>query len=573
MKTEYNLTNNKKMQDQNTMEQLNETVNPISELESLVKDPKCTQDLSAETDTLINKLEKDGVNEMSFQTAVEELLALEKKCRQVSDSNSSCKIIYKIISWLLEYSKNIDESLLTIQKICKKRSQLKKVISYIIQLFLNLIIDSITILSPNFAKYNSSRKYIETMSNLEEPYRSLSYSIKDMNECLKIITALNEITQGKIYLELERARLMLILSNIKQENNELKEASKFLEDITVETIGNMDLREKTQYVIEQMRLSLLCRDFVRLQIFAKKINPKIIDKFIDLKMIYYQYLIILWHFEQNPKEISICFLNLLNSITNSENSDKDNYEKLASEIPEYMKFPISQYNLSEKTPTVASCIEGYIVYLILGPYSTDIRAEIIKFSKDYQKHIERNTQYISHFLSDYINNELIFLESTKTFKYTIPKYFNQLSNCFFFSNSDNEMNSDVYYTGYKRCKINLCNKKDRFNLFMQRIQERNISIISVYYKTISFQRLQDLLNLDNQELQLVVNHLVERGIFSAKINQPAGIITFTNNSNTSGQFNKFHNNIGEILNKLDLLKDLISNDMMVHQFNTKVNTK
>ncbi|OII74595.1 uncharacterized protein cubi_00148 [Cryptosporidium ubiquitum] len=561
------------MQEQNTIEQFNETVNPISELESLVKDPKCTQDLSAETDGLIDKLEKDGVNEMSFQSAVEELLLLEKKCRQVSDSNSSCKIIYKIISWLLEYSKNIDESLSVIQKICKKRSQLKKVISYIIQLFLNLIIDSIIVLSPNFAKYNSSRKPIETMAISEESYSNLSYKIKDMDECLKIITALSDITQGKIYLELERARLMLILSNIKQEDNDLKGASKLLEDITVETIGNMDLREKTQYVIEQMRLSLLCRDFVRLQIFAKKINPKIIEKFVELKVIYYQYLIILWHFEQNPREISICFLNLLNSITNFENDTENNYEKLISEIPEYMKSPISQYNLSEKVPTVTSCIEGYIIYLILGPYSTTIREELIKFSKDYQKHIERNAQYISTFLNDYINNELIFLESTKTFNYTIPKYFSQLSNCFFFSNSDNEINNDAYYTEYKRCKINLCSKKDRFNLFMQRIQERNISVISSYYKTISFQRLQDLLNLDGQELQLVVNHLVERGIFSAKINQPAGIITFTNNSNTNGQFNQFHKNIGEILNKLDLLKDLISNDMMVHQFNTKVNIK
>ncbi|EAK88438.1 Rpn5 like 26S proteasomal regulatory subunit 12, PINT domain containing protein [Cryptosporidium parvum Iowa II] len=559
------------MQDQNTREQLNETVNPISELESLVKDPKCTQDLSAETDSLITKLENAGVNEVNFQNAVEELLVLEKKCRQVSDSNSSCKIIYKIILWLLKYSKNIDEPLSVIQKICKKRSQLKKVISYIIQLFLNLVVDSIVALSPNFAKYNSSRKHIETVTNLEESYRSISYEIKNMLECNKIITILSEITQGKIYLELERARLMLILSNIKQEDNDLKEASKLLEDITVETIGNMDLREKTQYVLEQMRLSLLCKDFVRLQIFAKKINPKIIEKFIDLKVIYYQYLIILWHYEQSPKEISMCFLNLLNSIANFENDTENSYEKLIGEIPEYMKSPISQYNFSEKMPTTASCIEGYVIYLILGPYSTNIRDELIKFNKDYQKHIERNVQYISDLLNDYINNELIFLESTKNFNYTVPKYFNQLSNCFFFSNNDYEMNN-VYYTEYKRCKINLCNKKDRFTLFMQRIQERNISIISCYYKTISFQRVQDLLNLDGQELQLVVNHLVERGIFSAKINQPAGIITFTSNNN-NGQFNKFHNNVGEILNKLDLLKDLISNDMMIHQFNSKINNK
>lgn len=558
------------MQDQNNKEQLNETVNPISELESLVKDPKCTQDLSTETDELINKLENDGIDGINFRNVVEELFVLEKKCRQVSDSNSSCKIVYKIISWFLNYSKDIDESLTTIHKICKKRGQLKKVISYIIQLFLNLIVDSIVLLNPKFANYNSSRKLIETI-DLGKPYKRLSYSIKDMDECLKIITSLSEITQGKIYLELERARLMLILSNIKQEDNDLKEASKLLEDVTVETIGNMDLREKTQYVLEQMRLSLLCKDFVRLQIFAKKINSKIIEKFVDLKVVYYQYLIILWHYEQNPKEISVCFLNILNSVANIENNPENSHEKLIDEIPEYMKSPISQYKLSEKTPTVASCIEGYVIYLILGPYSAYIRTELRGFIEKYQKYIERNVQFMSDFLKDYINNEILFLESTKTFNYTIPKYFDRLSNCFFFSTNDYEINNDVYYTEYKRCKINLCSRKDRFTLFMQRIQERNIAVISDYYKTITFQRVQDLFNLDSQELQLVINHLVERGIFSAKINQPAGIITFFNKNN--GRFNQFHDNIGTILNKLDLLRDLVSNEMMIHQFSSKVNSK
>ncbi|KAJ1605561.1 proteasome-like protein [Cryptosporidium canis] len=555
------------MQDQSIKEQFNETVNPISELESLVKDPKCTQDLSAETDKLICELEGNGINEHNFYDAVEELITFEKKCRQVSDSFSSCKIVYKIIAWHLNHSENINETLSIIQNICKKRGQLKRVISYIIQLFLNLIIDSFVSLNPDFAKYNASRKTIKTI-DLGNPYKNLPYTIKNMDECLKIIASLSEVSQGKIYLELERARLMLILSNIKQENDDLKEASRLLEDVTVETIGNMDIREKTQYVLEQMRLSLLCKDFVRLQIFAKKINPKIIEQFVDLKVIYYQYLIILWHYEQNPKEVSACFLNILKALVHENSSD---YEKIIDEIPEYMIHPISQYKLSENLPTIASCIEGYVIYLILGPYSTNIQADLHKFIKDYQKYIERSAQHVSSFLNDYTNNEIIFLESTKTFNYTIPKYVDRLSSCFFFSTDDYEINNDVYYTEYKRCKINLCRKKDRFTLFMQRIQERNIAIVSSYYKTITFQRVQDLFNLDIQELQIVVNHLVERGIFSAKINQPAGVITFFNDKN--GKFDQFHDNIGIILNRLDLLKDLISNETMVHQFNSKMNSK
>ncbi|KAF7457694.1 26S proteasome non-ATPase regulatory subunit 12 [Cryptosporidium felis] len=556
------------MQEQSNKEQFNETVNPISELESLVKDPKCTQDLSLETEEMINEFERNGVGKDNFQMAVEGLMSLEKRCRQVSDSNSSCKVVFKIITWLINYSDSIDEPLGTVQKICKKRGQLKKVVSFIVQLFINMIGDSTVSLDQKLTKYNSFRKRFDMSARFDENLQSVSYEIKNMDECLKIIGTIDEITQGKIYLELERARLMLILSNIEQERGNVMEASRLLEDVTVETIGNMDLREKTQYVLEQMRLSLLCKDFVRLQIFAKKINPKIIEKFSDLKLVYYQYLIILWHFEQNPREISQCFFNLLNSVIALKNG---NSEAIVGIIPEYMKSPISKYKLSEDVPSISSCILGLVIYLILGPYSSEMRKELVRFNREYQKYIERHIPYFSKFICDYINEELLFLESTKTFNYSIPSYFIQLSNCFFFSSNGTEVNGDAFYTEYKRCKINICNGSERFKLFIQRIQERNLAVISKYYSSISFQRIQDLLNMDGQELQIVINNLVERGIFSAKINQPIGKIIFSENVNSNGQFDKFHDNIGAILGKLDLLNDLISNDLMLHQFNSKFN--
>ncbi|KAH8739680.1 Rpn5 like 26S proteasomal regulatory subunit 12 [Cryptosporidium ryanae] len=541
-------------------DQFNDSVNPISELGSLVKDPKCTQDLTEETKKAISDIEVSGVNQSNYESSIELLLVIEKKCRQVSDSKSSCMILCKVISWILKFSNNIDYVLDFLQKISKKRGQLKKVISFIIQIFLGIINNSLESINPKLNDYKFSRVVNETKGDMDEYSQNISYNIKDIDECLKIIKTLDEIAKGKIYLELERARLMLILSNIKQEQNELKEASLLLEDISVETIGNMELVEKIQYVLEQMRLSLLCSDFVRLQIFAKKINPKIIEKFVDLKVIYYQYLIILWHHEQNPREISQCYLHILKSIISDDNN------KCISNIPKYMKVPILKYSSNEDIPSISSCIEGFIIYLILDSYSSEISNEIKLFEKEFHKYIERNIPYCIQFISDYINQELIFFESTKTFNYNIPSYFKQLSNSNVFKvNKNIPDNSDIYYTEYKRCKINLFDNIDRYTLFLHRIQERNFVLISKYYKTISFERIQDLINLNEDELQAVINDLVEKKVFYAKINQPLKKIVFNNNN--INKYNKFHHNIGVVLDQLDHISDLISNDLMIQQFN------
>ena len=49
-----------------------------------------------------------------------------------------------------------------------------------------------------------------------------------------------------------------------------------LQELQVETFGSMERREKVDFILEQMRLALRRRDFIRLQIISKKINPKVL---------------------------------------------------------------------------------------------------------------------------------------------------------------------------------------------------------------------------------------------------------------------------------------------------------
>lgn len=47
--------------------------------------------------------------------------------------------------------------------------------------------------------------------------------------------------------------------------------------VQVETFGSMDKREKVELILEQMRLCLAKKDYVRTQIISKKIAPKFFD--------------------------------------------------------------------------------------------------------------------------------------------------------------------------------------------------------------------------------------------------------------------------------------------------------
>jgi len=46
----------------------------------------------------------------------------------------------------------------------------------------------------------------------------------------------------------------------------------------VETFGSMEKKEKVEFILEQMRLCLAKKDFVRTQIISKKINTKYFEE-------------------------------------------------------------------------------------------------------------------------------------------------------------------------------------------------------------------------------------------------------------------------------------------------------
>ena len=98
--------------------------------------------------------------------------------------------------------------------------------------------------------------------------------ITDSEQKLKLIDTLRQVTAGKIYVEIERARLTRKLAHIKETAGDVNEAANILNELQVETYGSMEKREKIEFLLEQMRLCLIKRDFIRTQIISRKISTR-----------------------------------------------------------------------------------------------------------------------------------------------------------------------------------------------------------------------------------------------------------------------------------------------------------
>lgn len=51
-----------------------------------------------------------------------------------------------------------------------------------------------------------------------------------------------------------------------------------MQELQVETYGSMERREKVEFILEQMRLCLAKKDYVRAQIISKKISIKFFEE-------------------------------------------------------------------------------------------------------------------------------------------------------------------------------------------------------------------------------------------------------------------------------------------------------
>eukprot|EP00253_Pinus_taeda_P024633 PITA_24633 len=184
---------------------------------------------------------KVALQEGKLDAAIDALSNIEKQMRLAADVSGTRKVVVAIVQICYEARawKTLSEQ---ISVLSKKRAQLKQAVTAMVQ---------------------QAMQYID-----ETP---------DLDTRVELIKTLNNVSAGKIYVEIERARLVRKLAKIKEEQGLIAEAADLMQEVAVETFGAMAKTEKIAFILEQVRLCLDRKDYMRAQILSRRISPKAFD--------------------------------------------------------------------------------------------------------------------------------------------------------------------------------------------------------------------------------------------------------------------------------------------------------
>ncbi|KAI9626728.1 hypothetical protein KEM48_010191 [Puccinia striiformis f. sp. tritici PST-130] len=197
---------------------------------------KQEQDFTKEVDELIPQVDtlvKGG----NIQQGLDKLLALEKQTRNASDLSSTSRLLLHIVTIVYD-SKDIPGLCLQVHQLARKHGQLRQATTTMVE---------------------------KVMTFLDQ---------LDQENKINLINSLREVTDGKIYLEVQRARLTKQLAQIREAEGATGTANDLMQELQVETFGSMERREKMDFILEQMRLLRIQQDWEKLAIVSKKINSK-----------------------------------------------------------------------------------------------------------------------------------------------------------------------------------------------------------------------------------------------------------------------------------------------------------
>ncbi|KAG4305818.1 hypothetical protein PORY_000728 [Pneumocystis oryctolagi] len=415
--------------------------------------------------------EIEALAEQHLLGALEKLSLLEKKTRKASDLASTTRLLVLIV----QLCRNANKwSLMCeqVQLMSKRHGQLKKSIADMI------------------------REAIKALEFVPTPEVRL--------EC---ITSLRAVTEGKIFLEEERVFLTRELAKIKEQQNNIQEAAELLCDLKIETFGSISKREKTDFILEQVRLCLAKSDYNLASIISRKISVKYFqeEEAEDLKLRYYELLIRIGLHEDNYLEVCKYYRAVydISSIISDETKWKD-------------------------------VLQNVVYFVIISPYGNE--------------------------QSDLLHRTLVDPQlPSLPIHYELVKYFTKIELMRW------PKIEEIY--GKVLCKTSVFDLNDekgrkRWSELKKRIIEHNIRVVSKYYLRIRLNRLNMLLDLDEEETEEYLSNLVTSGIIYARIDRPARTVSFMKPKSANVILNEWSWNISNLLEKIEKVRQMILKEEM-----------
>eukprot|EP01080_Neovahlkampfia_damariscottae_P005209 gene5209-8821_t len=427
-----------------------------------------TKKLIEESKTTLQKDKKQ------LHKVIEGLLNLEKKTRLGADNDSTSLILTEVVRFCAECEdwKFLNEN---ISILSKKRSQSKMALSKMVQTGMN---------------------YID--------------STPDKPTKVELLNTLYEVTEGKIYVEVERSRLARMKSKILEEEGKLVEASELLQEVQIETIGSLEAAEKIEFILNHFRITLDSKDFVRAYIIARKITERSLaqPEHQDLK-IQYQRLMIRYY---------------------TESKDYINIAKAHMSIYQTPKIKESESDWKDE-------IEHIVLYLTLSTYNHEVSDLMNRIFSDRKL---EECPLVYELLKTFVSFELINLTIFE------GKFKNQLLS-----------------HGVFKAEVS------RYDDLKNRVVENNIRVISKYYSRIRMKRLSNILHLTEEQAEKFICDMVIEKTISAKIDRIEGVVKFKQPKESNDVLNSWSNDTGNLLSLVEKSVHFINKELVQKEVSSK----
>ncbi|KAF8973597.1 26S proteasome non-ATPase regulatory subunit 12 [Flammula alnicola] len=446
---------------------------------------KQERDFTKEVDVLLPEAEtiiKSG----KLQDGLDKLFTLEKQTRNAADLASTTRLVKAAVQHCYDAK---DYPLLnsTVTLLSKKHGQLKAAVQAIVEL-------SITWLPE-----------IKEQAGLER--------------WLELVETLRGVTEGKIFLETPRARVTLLLSHYheslsqsgkaKDPKESVQTASELLSDLQVETYSSMERREKTEFILEQMRLLIAVArqkdaeaekkegkeslgggeaEWVKVRVGGRKVNEEFLKEKEneDLKLKYYDLMI-------------------------QHALHHDSYLDVAKYYYKVWETPSIKEDVNDKGK---AALEHIVYYIVLAPHNNE--------QSDMLHHL-------------YADPALVKLE----LHYNLVK-------CFVTTELMRWPGIEAIYGEFLQ-KTPVFSSEKRWEDLHTRVIEHNIRVVAQYYTRITLTRLTSLLDLTPKQTEQTLARLVVSGTIWAKVDRPAGVVNFRSKRNAEDVMNDWSSDMQKLL--------------------------
>jgi len=455
------------------------------------------------------------IAKVNLEEALEKLLSIEKSQRLAADAIGTKKVCVAIVQvcFFARKWKTLNEHIVLLSK---RRAQLKQAVVGMVQ---------------------------EAMTYIDQ--------LDDLALKTELIETLSTVTAGKIYVEVERARLVRQLAGIKEDSGDIDAAAEAMQEVAVETYGAMAKTEKVAFILEQVRLCLDKKDFVRGTILSKKISTR---TFVEKE-------------EKKVKK------------EKKEGEVKPEDSKPDKEDNDPQKAPPEQPPL-EGTPTMPELKLMYYALLIRINIHASEYLEVCRCYQSvfqdpqiqldptrWQPVLKKICWYVV--LASYGTEQQSMLHSVAGEKKLgdLPAF-----QCLVKLFTTNEL---IRWPSVKSTYEEEMNQEEeifggesgakRVADIRQRCVEHNILVIQKYYQRINLTRLAELLDVDQPTAERHLSEMVVAKTVTAKLDRPAGIVDFVGKRDAAGVLNEWAANIDRVLNLVDLSCHQIHKECMLHK--------